>query len=480
MVTLRPYQNKFVADIRACIKTHKRIIACAATGSGKSKVFISIARGSIEHKRTVLIISESTSIYRQIHTEIVDTVNIGEGIKEFYLEPNKIYVAMAQTLAKRPGLIAQLHALNDKLLIITDEAHIGTPTKLLQQLPDAYLIGFTATPDFRKAKHLPEIYKAIVVGPQPQELVEMGFLSPYFHFERQVADLSKLQKSSTGEYTEASQESVFEKAEVFEGIVEDLQKFKFHKCMIFCASINHCIDVVTKLRALNYNVSECHSKNKDTDYELFQFTNGSNEICVSVASLTKGFDCPAVDLIVLNRASLSLPLVSQMIGRGSRLSPGKNRFTILDYGRNGTRHKPWNYEHDWENMWHGKTKKEGAAPVKICKNCGFVMSAKTNPCPECGTVTVHIPDENEKKETELIEITLKYNALRGRKISTLSPLELYQYVQMTNKKPYAKRIAMARGTEFLEQYARYNKWNYGWWNHIIADTTIEFNDIIIR
>ena len=98
MIQLRPYQNKFVSDIRESIKINKRIIACAATGSGKSKVFISIARGCIEHKRTVLIISESTSIYRQIHTEIVDTVNIGEGIKEFYLVSKQLVLVPLTTL----------------------------------------------------------------------------------------------------------------------------------------------------------------------------------------------------------------------------------------------------------------------------------------------------------------------------------------------------------------------------------------------
>lgn len=480
MIKLRPYQETFITNIRKSVGIYKRILACAATGSGKSKVFISISKGAIEKNRTVLIISESTSIYRQIHKEIGDTINIGDGVKEFYVESNKIYVAMAQTLAKRPGLIKQLNDLGDKLLIITDEAHIGTPTKLLKQFEDAFLIGFTATPDFRQAKHLPELYNHLVIGPQPQELVENGFLSPYFHFERQVADLSGLVKSSTGDYTEASQEKVFEKAEVFEGIIDDLKKFTFHKCMIFCSSIKHCQDVVIKLRLLNYNVSECHSKNTQSDYELFQFTNGSNNICVSVASLTKGFDEPGVDLVILNRATLSLPLYLQMIGRGSRLFLGKSRFTVLDYGKNGSRHKPWNYEHDWENMWNKKPKKEGMAPIKICPNCGFMMPTVIKECPECGLIKEHVPTEEELKQTQLVEITEKYNALRGRLISSLSPLELYQYVQMTNKKPFAKRIAMAKGAEFLEQYARYSKWNYGWWKHIVADTSLEFNDIMIK
>lgn len=479
MVTLRPYQNNFINNIRESIKLHKHILACAATGSGKSKVFISIAKGSVEKNRTVLIVSESTKIYGQIHKEIGDTVNIGDGIKDFYVQPNKIYVAMAQTLAKRPNLIKQFQDLKENLLIINDEAHIGTATKLLKQLTDAYLIGFTATPNYKDAKHLPELYKSIVIGPQAQELVEQNYLSPYFHYERQIADLSKLKKKGS-EYTEDSQRQVFQKAEVFDGFIEDLQKFNFHKCMVFCASIEHCTDTVNRLRALNYNVSECHSKNKQSDFELFQFTNGANDICVSVGSLTKGFDEPAVDLIVLLRATLSLSLYSQMCGRGSRLFLGKSKFTVLDYGGNGTRHKPWNYLHSWDEMWNKLPKEKGVAPIKICKGCGFMMSVSVNPCPECGEITIHIPSEKEIKETQLVEITANYNKLRGRNISTLSALELFHYVSQTNKKEFAKRIAKAKGSLYLNEYAKLMKWKYGWQNHTIADTKLNYADIVIK
>lgn len=481
-ITLRPYQHKFIFDIRECIKKFKHVLASCATGGGKSKCFISIAKGCIEKGKTTLIITESTSIYKQIHQEIKDTVNIGDGVKEFYLHPNKIYVAMAQTLAKRPGLIKQLQDLNDKLLIINDEAHVSTANKVLLQLRDAYLIGVTATPNFDDAPHLPKIYDSIVVGPQAQELVELGWLSPYFHYERKIVDLSKLKKSQKGDYSEESQMIAFDKKEVFDNIVEDLKKFEFYKGMIFCSSIKHCKDIVEKLRILNYNVSECHSKNPNTDYELFQFTHGINELCVSVGSLTKGFNFDPIDFIILNRCTNSLSLYHQMTGRGSRISPptGKKRFTIIDYGRHATRHKPWNYEHDWENMWNKKQKKEGVAPIKICKKCGFMMHVNVNPCPECGEITIHVPDEKEVKATELVEITSKYNELRGRAISTLNVNELYNYVQMTNKKAFGTRIARSKGLSFLSAYASLNKWKYGWYNNIKEDIKLEFTDIIIR
>ncbi len=481
MIQLRPYQVKFSNDIAEALVKYRHVIACSATGSGKSKTFISIADRAIKKNKTVLIISESAKIYTQIHEEIGVTINIGDGVKEFYVQPNKVYVAMCQTLAKRPGLIKQFAALGNELLIIVDEGHIGTFTKTLLQLQDAFQIAFTATPNYKDAKHLPLLYKGIVVGPQPQELIENNFLTPYFHYERQIAKLSGLKKSSTGEYTEASQEFVFEKKEVFEGLLDDLLKFKFRKCMVFCASIHCCSDVTEKLRKIGYDVSEVHSKNPKSDWELFQFTNGSNNVCVSVGSLTKGFDCVEIDLIFLNRATTSLSLYNQMCGRGSRLALGKNKWNVIDYGGNGTRFGFWTYTHDWAELWNKTPKKVGAAPIKCCPKCGFMMAPSLPTCPECG-YEFQPKDKSieEKKQTELIELTAKFNEIRGKKISTLTPPDLFIYMNSTGQKAFAKRVARSKGEGYLQEYARLCKWNYGWWEHIIADTEIIYNDILIR
>jgi len=478
-MNLRPYQINFANNIRKSLAKSKQILACSATGSGKTKTFIWITSEAISKGRTVLIISESLKIYRQISNEVGRCYNIADGVKDMYIAPNNIYVAMAQTLAKRELIIKQFQKLGTDLLIINDEAHIGTATKLLQYFQDAYLIGFTATPDFKFAKHLPEIYKDIVIGPQPQELIEMGFLSPYYHYERKIANLSSLKKSGS-DYSELSQEIAFEKKEVFDGLLDDLLKFKFKKCIVFTASIKHCKYVCEQLRAFGYQVAEVHSKNHKSDYQLFQFTHGDIKICVSVGILTKGYDFPDIDLIVLQRATISLPLYCQMIGRGSRIVDGKSHFTVLDYGGNASRLNLWNFEHDWSKKWNSapKRKSEGVAPVKMCPKCGYMMPSVIMSCPGCGYVMEKAPPT--PKETELIEVTAKYNTLRGRRIGTLTPKELAIYVKITNKKPFAKRIAMAKGQDFLEAYAKEVKWKYGWWNHIVADVSMPFTDVLIK
>lgn len=479
MIQLREYQQKFVTDIKSKLANSRSIIACSATGSGKTKTFLSIADNAVLKGTTTLIISESRKIFTQIAKER-KCYEIKAGIKHLWLEPGCMYLAMAQTLAKREFIIKQFQQLGSKLLIINDEAHVGTSTKLLLQFKDAYIIGFTATPDYKVAKHLPKIYNDIVVGAQPQELVEMGFLSPYFHYEKKEANLSDLQKDSKGEYTEQSQYNAFAGTKVFAGLHEDLRRFDFKKCIIFCSSIKHCSTLSEDLKSQGYDIAEVHTMNPKADFELSEFMYGDVKICVSVGILTKGFDFPDIDLVVLQRATTSLALYCQMVGRGSRITPNKSRFIVLDYGGNATRHGLWNYEHDWSKKWTGKEKKkkDGIAPVKECPKCFLLVSSKSIECPECGHKWTS--KEKEFVEGKLIEVTSKYNELRGKRISELTPEQLAIYRNITNKKAFTLRVAKAKGLEFLKEFGRIVGYNPYFISHQDINEKIEFFDITIK
>jgi hypothetical protein len=55
--------------------------------------------------------------------------------------------------------------------------------------------------------------------------------------------------------------------------------------------------------------------------------------------LTEGWDCPAVDCIVVLRPTKVRSLYCQMIGRGTRLHPGKDHLLVLDFLWHTTRHE---------------------------------------------------------------------------------------------------------------------------------------------
>lgn len=470
----------------------RQIVACAATGSGKTKCFIYLAKRALSKGFTVLILTESSKIYDQL-TDELHAGNINASKKDGAILPGHIYIAMAQTLARRPKMVEAFQNQGQQLLIINDEAHIGTATKLILALllNNPLLIGFTATPDFKFAPHLPTLYKAIVVGPQPDELVNDGYLSPYRHYARVLADFSGL-KVKGGEYTEQSQEIVFESKKVYDGLIKDLAEVPFNKAIVFTASIKHCADVHQRLTDAGFNAIAIHSKANNCDYNMSRYRSidpAAPNICVSVGILTKGWDFPAVDLVILNRATTSLPLYLQMIGRGSRTAPDKPLFTVLDYGGNYERHGLWDAEIDWQKKWNQKPKRksEGVAPIKMCPVCDYINPSSVMVCKNCGHIFPAPTVEPDSAETKLVELTAIYSKLRGKLLSQLSPHELAVYAKFKNKKAYAIRIAKRHEQEepgWIDQFAKCMNYAAGWVYHQLKELPqsplIEFHDQIIR
>jgi len=483
--TLRPYQLEFEQEIINKLFRHQRIIGCSATGSGKTKTFVSLTHKAIKGGKTVLILTESRKIFTQISSEFNDVTEINAEVKDLIIYKNGIYIGMAQTLAKRPNIIGQFIRLKKDLIVINDEAHVGTSTKVLLQLVNSYIVGFTATPRWKEAKHLTDIYNDIAMGKQPQWLIENDYLSPYYHYARSPVDFSKLQIKN-GEFSSASQLKEFQKTEVYKGLYDDLTKLPYYKCMIFCANKSHADKTSTTLTEMGLKNVVVHTGNELADNDLERFENDSDtNICVSVGMLTKGYDFPAVDLVILNRATTSLPLYLQMCGRGSRKCNGKDRFTVLDYGENFKRFGLWNIERKWELMWNDiklKESSESYDTFDTCENCGFILLEKEPICPSCG----HEQDQNkgEKKtnekqvDTELVELTGGYNNIRGRMISSLNIKELKTYIDYTGNINFAIRVARSQGDNFFNFFCDFAKLQEI--KPLGSDESIEYEDVLIK
>lgn len=481
--TLRPYQVAFNRNLAIAVKEFRRVIACAATGAGKSKTFLSIAANAVKKGMTVLVITESRKIYKQLIAE-VHALEIKPGSKPPIIQ-HRIYLAMAQTLNRRSGLIEQFKGLSNDvtpehagLLIINDECHMNVATGILLQLPNAFLIGFSGSP---VGKHLVKLYNHLVVGPQPHELVLDGFLAPYKHWERQRANINELETDRSGEYTESSQERVFGTDAVYDGIIEDLTNpdFKWNKALIFTSSIKHCTQTAEKLRSAGIECVEVHSAlGGKEEYNLLQFTHLGVRVCVSVGILTKGFDYPPIDFIGLLRKTSSLALYLQMIGRASRVleedaklpleQRKKKQFFVFDYGQNCTKHDPWDWERDWATLWRSKPKKQGVPTIKRCPLCDFINSAAAKVCVNCGYTWLTINDEPppQQVDTILVEVNAAYNRMVGLNIKDLNPKQLSDYAKCKNKKMFAQAVckwhAKHGNREFIKEYGRHMGYKPYW------------------
>lgn len=482
--TPRPYQIDIVDRTSRSLAKNQAVILHAPTGAGKSIMIDMIVTRSTGKGKTVLVLSDARKIYNQLVKEC-NGVEINSNVKQLRILSGKCYVGMIQTILKRPMIIEQLKELGTNLILLIDECHISTSTKLIDHLPNAYRIGCTATPYGTLHKHLPEYYNDLVEGPQVDWLIQQGFLTNYRHKARTPADTSLL-KIRNGEYTEKSQESVFSAKAVYDGLFEDLRRFPFKKGVIFVASIKQAEALHTKLLEHGFKACRYHSQVAHGDYELAKFTTlHLCDLLVTIKSLSKGWDYPPVDLVALMHKTLSTSVYQQEIGRGSRIFPGKNMFTVLDYGSNWKQHGLYFEDRPYSELWN-KVKKPSekleATANKVCVNCENIITITARICKYCD---YEYPEtEKHLAQGELVDLTDEYHDMVGRKVSELTPTELANYAKIKNKRPYAIRVAKAMEQSkpgFFIKFAAEMGYRNSWLDRqIIPSEPVIFTDITLR
>lgn len=503
--TLRPYQQKIFDEIPRRL-VQGSVLVYSPARSGKSKIIAATVTRILKAGRTPLVVTHRGKIQKQLIEHCgAHSIDADTGVTH-WLNPAVCHVAMNQTLVKRTALISQLQALGHNLVVIVDEAHRGDFNKLLDHLKTneptgAMLIGFTATPAWRWSKFLPKYYKSIICGPQVRELIVSGNITPIEYHEMRN-DLDELETGNTGEFTEASQNNVFNTTAIYDGLFNEIQRFSFNKCIVFCASKKSADALHIKFIEQNYAAVKYYSGMKDGTYQLGQFTTlNAASILITVSALSEGFDHPPIDLNIIWRATTSLPLFIQMGMRGATPYDSKLITTVLDFGGNNTRfggntdRMALTMDRDWGVLWQPPEKPprqaDGVAAIKNCPACEYIISALAKSCCNCG----YIYPESEQKlidgeliriEAEQTEHAANVTKIIGRKISTLSANELALYALEKNKKSFAARIAKWHEQTqegWLADYAACMNYNKGWitfQKKMITDAPIEFTDITIR
>jgi superfamily II DNA or RNA helicase len=485
----REYQLAIETNAPSYLRDFGSVIIQLPTGGGKSHIINKLVQRILKAGKTALVLSDTIKIHQQLVKECKAN-KIDATVKHAAILPGYCYVAMVQTLQNRTKILEQLKEMGKSLVVIVDECHRNTASKIIHHISPTMLMGFSATPHFKWAKHLEKLYKSLIQGAQISELVKDGFLANYKHLIRSGADLSKLEISGS-DFSEESQNEVFGTSKMYDGVFEDMPKFIGKKCVIFVASIKLCEEMHQNLLDHGYRVCRYHSELPNRAFELSKFTEMNEaDICVSVGALTLGWDFPPIDTVILWRATTSLPLYLQMIGRGSRPYPGKDVFTVLDYGGNYERFGAWDMDRDWLSLWTDPKKRKkistysGVSGSKICPICGALLAVTTRSCYNCGYM--YPEKEMELVEGKLLEVRNTLNALNSKRIGDLSPEELAAYAKYKDKKQFAYRVAKSKHQEnpdFLYQFAKAMGYDSGWVDYqlrFIPREKIDYTNIIIR
>ncbi|MFK5973464.1 MAG: DEAD/DEAH box helicase [Flavobacteriaceae bacterium] len=327
------------------------------TGGGKTVIFSEMVRQYLKnHKKKVLVMTHRVELCRQtsqmltgfgVINKVIDSKADLDDQAEY-----GCYVAMVETLNNR--LNEKKLDISDIGLVIIDEAHYNSFTKLFKFFDKSFILGVTATP-LSSNKELPMKgnYDELIVGETIESLIENDFLARAEVFQYDMA-LTSLVIGSNGDYTVKSSEDLYSSPAMLEKLLNAYEKHsKGKKTLIFNNGISTSINVYHTFNAAGLPVM--HLDNTATKKQRAQilkwFKETPDAILSSVSILTTGFDEPTIDTIILNRATKSLTLYYQMIGRGSRILNNKSKFTVIDLGNNNYRFGPWGADLDWQTIF---------------------------------------------------------------------------------------------------------------------------------
>lgn len=362
--TLRPYQQSAhdaVMDwIRGCLDP---CLIEAATGSGKSLIVAAIAHSINQMSgKKILCIAPSSELVEQNYEKYLAT---GEKASIFSASLNKKDMHH-DVVFGTPGTVAnQVRKFGKQFAaVVIDEAHGVTPTLLKivehmrSQNPKLRVIGLSATPHrlgtgYIYANHyrygamdetIDPFFHTLVYEIGGRELIEQGYLTPpVFEQTAEHYDTSGLTQNRSGQWSSVSVDAAFVgRGRKTSAIIADVvnQSRERYGVMIFAATIQHAEEV---MESLPPGLSRLVTGNTDKGERrqiLADFKAQRIKYLVNVAVLTTGFDASHVDVIAILRATESVSLLQQIIGRGLRLHEGKQNCLILDYAENMERHCP--------------------------------------------------------------------------------------------------------------------------------------------
>lgn len=358
---LYQYQKGAIQKIFKCFESaveDYHLLYQLPTGGGKTVIFSEIVRQYLKtHQKKVLVMTHRIELCKQT-SSVLSEFGVSNKVVDSKAKLDDqtdydCFVAMVETLNNR--LKDDKLDISDIGLVIIDEAHYNSFTKLFKFFDKAFILGVTATP-LSSNIELPmtDNYNELIVGESIESLIENRFLAKANMFSYNVG-LTSLVVGANGDYTVKSSEDLYTNNEMLSKLMTAYtEKCYNKKTLIFNNGINTSLFVYDLFKRAGLPIA--HLDNTTTKKEraniLKWFKNTPNAILTSVSILTTGFDEPSVEAIILNRATKSLTLYYQMIGRGSRIFKEKNTFDVVDLGNNFHRFGPWGSTNlDWQRIF---------------------------------------------------------------------------------------------------------------------------------
>ena len=333
---LRPYQQQARERIHAEWDAgHTRTLLVLPTGTGKTIVFASVAADQVRAGDRVLILAHRGELLEQAadklqrSTGLVSAVEKAEStcLDSWF----RVVVGSVQTLQRT----ARLERFPQDYFgtIIIDEAHHAITDgyrRILDYFSGAKVLGVTATPDRGDMRNLGEVFDSLAYEYKLTDAIKEGYLC------RIMAQTIPLQLDITSVTMSGGDYAVGDLGTALDPYLEQIaaemaRRCKSRKTVVFLPLIKTSQKFRDLLNTYGFRAAEVNGQSDDRRQVLADFDAGKYNVLCNSMLLTEGWDCPSVDCVVVLRPTKVRSLYSQMVGRGTRLSPGKTDLLLLDF-----------------------------------------------------------------------------------------------------------------------------------------------------
>ncbi|MBQ9314935.1 MAG: DEAD/DEAH box helicase [Clostridia bacterium] len=289
-----------------------------ATGLGKTATFTTLKR-----KGRVLVLAHR----EELVTQPIKYYDCPVGIEMANHKSNgeDVVIASVQSIIHRLDKFKP----DDFDMIITDEAHHAAAKsyrKIYEYFRPRLHLGFTATPNRGDNVRLDDIYQDIIFERDIKWAIQNKYLTDIYCMRVNIGyDISKVARRmgdfAPGELEEAMNQDVLNNA-----IAEAYKKYAKGQTLIFACSVDHAEAIAEKIPG----AVAVTAKTKNRDELIKKFTNREIPVLVNCMIFTEGTDMPLVETVMIARPTSNSSLYTQMVGRGLRLYPGKEKLTLID------------------------------------------------------------------------------------------------------------------------------------------------------
>lgn len=445
---LRPYQKTARQKVQEeWEEGKKRTLLVLPTGTGKTIVFSKIIEDRVKKGERVLVIAHRGELLEQASDKLYKSTGLKTATEKaeqtslgsFY----RVVVGSVQTLQREKRLNQFPPEYFDTIVI--DEAHHAISDgyqRVLQHFENANVLGVTATPDRGDMRNLGSYFDSLAYEYSLPEAIKSGYLSPIKALTIPLKlDLSNV-KQQAGDFSTKDLGTALDP--YLEQIAEEMKKQCLNrKTVVFLPLVKTSQKFRDILNQHGFKAAEVNGESGDREQVLKDYEEDKYNVLCNSMLLTEGWDCPSVDCVIVLRPTKVRALYSQMVGRGTRLAPGKKELLLLDF------------------LWHTE-RHELCHPANLIATDEAVAKKMTENIEELGAPIDLEQAEQQAKEDVALEreesLAKQLSEMKRRKRKLVDPLQFEMSIQASDLTDYVPSFGWQMSPPTDKQVKALEKW----------------------